>query len=319
MKPSTSTTKKQFRTSLLRWLGTVLSIVLLIYLLSKQGWDEIWRAVQHIPALYFGIAILLMLGSRLAVAGRWYALLKGAHQNLSIKETIRLVFAGLFATNFLPTTIGGDVIRLAGAVRRKLDPSITTASLLADRLVGIAGMTTLLPIGLPYLLVARETGMTNEPVQFMAFIGFNAKTRIWFTKGREFIQSTLIALLLWTKNPYSLVKALLWTYSHQVCLFTTIWVLFQGMNQPISWWVVAGLWIFNYYISLLPISINGLGVQELSIAYIYTQFGDVSTESALAMAVLIRVLFVIASLPGVIALPEIMSSGKSQTPEQSQG
>jgi uncharacterized membrane protein YbhN (UPF0104 family) len=91
------------------------------------------------------------------------------------------------------------------------------------------------------------------------------------------------------------------------------------MNQPISWWVVAGLWIFNYYISLLPISINGLGVQELSIAYIYTQFGGVSMESALAMAVLIRVLFVIASLPGVIALPEIMSSGKSQTPEQSQG
>jgi hypothetical protein len=69
---------------------------------------------------------------------------------------------------------------------------------------------------------------------------------------------------------------------------------------------------------LLPISINGLGVQELSIAYIYTQFGGVSTDSALAMAVLIRVLFVIASLPGVIALPEIMSSGKIQLPDQGQ-
>jgi uncharacterized membrane protein YbhN (UPF0104 family) len=319
VKPSTPTTKKQFRSSLLRWLGTGISVVLLVYLLSKQGWAEIWQAVQHIPPLYFGIAILLMLSSRLTVAGRWYALLKGADQNLSIKDTLRLVFAGLFATNFLPTTIGGDVIRLAGAVRRKLDPSVITASLLADRLVGIAGMTTLLPIGLPYILVVRDTGLISEPVQFMAVIGLNAKIKVWINTGREFVQSTLKALLIWIKKPSYLLKAMLWTYGHQVCLFTTIWVLFQGMNQPISWWVVAGLWIFNYYISLLPISINGLGVQELSIAYIYTQFGGVSTDSALAMAVLIRILFVIASLPGVISLPEIMSSGKPQLPEQGQG
>jgi uncharacterized membrane protein YbhN (UPF0104 family) len=316
---STPTTKKQIRSSLLRWLGTGISVALLVYLLSKQGWAEIWQAAQHIPPLYFGIAIILMLGSRLTVAGRWYALLKGADQNLSIKDTIRLVFAGLFATNFLPTTIGGDVIRLAGAVRRKLDPSVITASLLADRLVGIAGMTTLLPIGLPYLLVVRDTGLIREPVHFMVFIGLNAKIKKWFNKGREFVQSTLKALLIWINKPSSLVMALLWTYGHQICLFTTIWILFQGMNQPISWWVVAGLWIFNYYISLLPISINGLGVQELSIAYIYTQFGGVSTDSALAMAVLIRVLFVIASLPGVISLPEIMSSDKPQLPEQGQG
>jgi glycosyltransferase 2 family protein len=318
VKPSSPRTKKQLRSSLLRWLGTGISVLLLVYLLSKQGWAEIWQAVQHIPPLYFGIAILLMLGSRLTVAGRWYALLKGAKQDLSIRDTIRLVFAGLFASNFLPTTIGGDVIRLAGAVRRKLDASIITASLLADRLVGIAGMTTLLPIGLPYLLDVRDAGMVNEPVRLMTVIGFNTKIKGWFYKGREFIQSTLKALMIWIRNPSSLVKALLWTYGHQICLFTTIWVLFQGMDQSISWWVVAGLWIFNYYISLLPISINGLGVQELSIAYIYTQFGGVSTESALAMAVLIRALFVIASLPGVVALPEIMTSSKSQASLQGQ-
>ena len=231
MTQSTPTTKKQIRSSLLRWLGTGISVALLVYLLSKQGWAEIWQAVQHIPPLYFGIAILLMLGSRLTVAGRWYALLKAAHQNLSIKDTIRLVFAGLFATNFLPTTIGGDVIRFAGAVRRKLDPSVITASLLADRLVGIAGMTTLLPIGLPYLLVVHDTGLIREPVHFMAFIGLNAKIRKWFNKGREFVQSTLKALLIWIKKPSSLVMALLWTYGHQICLFTTIWILFQGMNQ----------------------------------------------------------------------------------------
>jgi hypothetical protein len=81
------------------------------------------------------------------------------------------------------------------------------------------------------------------------------------------------------------------------------------MNQTITWWAVAGLWIFNYYITLLPVSINGLGVQELSIAYIYTQFGGVSSDSALVMAIIIRLLYMLASLPGAFALQEIINSG----------
>jgi len=285
----------------------------MIFLLSRQGWVEIWRSIQSIPLSYFVIAIFLMLVSRLAVVGRWYVLLRGADQILSAWDTLRLVFAGLFASNFLPTTIGGDVVRLAGAVRRKLDPSVVTASLLADRLVGVAGMTTLLPIGLPYLLAVSETGYIREPLSCLAVIGFKNQISIWLSKGRSFIASTMKAMAVWLKRPSSLIGALAWTYGHQAALFTTIWVLFMGMEQTISWWVVAGLWIFNYYITLLPVSINGIGVQELSIAYIYTQFGGVSPESALVMAILIRLLYMVASLPGVFALPEILSPeyGKS--------
>jgi uncharacterized membrane protein YbhN (UPF0104 family) len=316
VKYSESPTKMSSNSSLFRWLGTVISIALLVYLLSKQGWTEIWQAVLSIPPLYFALAVGLILISRLATVGRWYALLKGADQNLSIKDAMMLVFAGLFATNFLPTTIGGDVIRLAGAVRRKLNPTVITASLLADRLVGVAGMTSLLPVGLPYLLAVQKAGLIQEPLSSMATLGFSEKISKWLIKAREFVASTMKAMLIWLKRPSSLIKALLWTYGHQIALFTTIWVLFKGMDQTISWWVVAGLWIFNYYITLLPISINGLGVQELSITYMYTQFGGVSPDTALVMAILIRVLYMLASLPGVIALPEILSSGKDQNSDQ---
>lgn len=288
----------------------------MIYLLSRQGWAVIWRSIQSIPPLYFFIAVLLMLISRLCVVGRWYALLKGAGQNLSIRDTTWLVFAGLFATNFLPTTIGGDVIRLAGAVKRKLDPPIVTASLLADRLIGVAGMTTMLPIGLPYLLVVPETMSLRESLSSMAAMGFKNTISIWYSKIRRFVASTMKAMLIWFKHPSSLIKALLWTYGHQMALFSTIWILFMGMDQTISWWAVAGLWIFNYYITLLPISINGLGVQELSIAYIYSQFGGVSPESALVMAIIIRLLYMLVSLPGVVALPEIFSSGHEKNSGQ---
>jgi glycosyltransferase 2 family protein len=289
----------------------------MIYLLSKQGWAEIWESIQSIPWAYFVIALVLMLISRLTVVGRWHALLRGADQKISIRDTLRLVFAGLFATNFLPTTIGGDVIRLAGAVKRKLDPPVVTASLLADRLIGVIGMTTLLPVGLPYLLAVHGTGLIREPLSAMAAVGFRDRVSSWFTKSRNFAASTFVALAIWLKRPSALLKALLWTYGHQVALFTAIWVLFMGMHQTISWWAVAGLWIFNYYITLLPVSINGLGVQELSIAYIYTQFGGVSSDSALVMAVIIRLLYMLASLPGALALPEILSTGVSANSEKS--
>jgi len=45
----------------------------------------------------------------------------------------------------LPTTIGGDVLRLAGAVRLGLSTSLAAASLVVDRLVGMTGMVLMVP------------------------------------------------------------------------------------------------------------------------------------------------------------------------------
>ncbi|MBN2257111.1 MAG: flippase-like domain-containing protein [Anaerolineaceae bacterium] len=300
--------RKPFRSSLLRWLGTLIALALLIFLLSRQGWTDICQAIQRIPTIHFLIVVGLIFLSRFAVVGRWYVLIRSAEQCLTLGETIRLVFAGLFASNFLPTTIGGDVIRLAGAVRRKKDPAVITASLLADRLVGMIGMASLLPIGLPYLLAGRATLVSDGMLFSFAVASRYTGIQKWFIKGRDFFRSTIKVLMIWIHKPASILLALLWTYGHQAAVFTIVWLLFQGMGENITWWMVAGLWIFNYFITTLPISINGLGVQELSIAYIYTQFGGVSTDSGLVMAVIIRVLYMFASLPGVIALPEIFES-----------
>jgi len=65
---------------------------------------------------------------------------------ISLAETLRLTFAGLFANNFLPSTVGGDVVRLAGAMQARYDSAISAASLVIDRLVGMAGMTLFLPL-----------------------------------------------------------------------------------------------------------------------------------------------------------------------------
>jgi hypothetical protein len=61
-----------------------------------------------------GLALVLMIISRLAVTGRWHVLLHSGGIRITPSQSFQITMAGLFANNFLPTTVGGDVIRLAG-------------------------------------------------------------------------------------------------------------------------------------------------------------------------------------------------------------
>ena len=62
-----------------------------------------------------------------------------------------------------------------------------------------------------------------------------------------------------------------------LCTFTTVWLLLAGMGEHISFWLVMGLWSATYFVTLLPISINGMGVQELAMTYFYVAIGGIST------------------------------------------
>jgi len=82
------------------------------------------------------------------------------------------------------------------------------------------------------------------------------------------------------------------------------------MGEEVSLWLIAGLWSATYFITLLPISINGMGVQELSMAFFFSSIAGISPSSALTLALLMRVIQMLASLPGVLSLPDIIAGEK---------
>jgi hypothetical protein len=302
-----------------RWLrltGTLLALALLVYLLSEQGWREIWLAIQQIAMWQLLLALALTFGSRLAVCARWHVLLRSARTEITFAQTSRLTFAGLFASNFLPTTIGGDVVRLAGAIQMGYDGAVGTASLVADRLVGMAGMAMALPFGLPAFKAVLDQAVGSRAVYPMnAAMGIassrsNSQLRKWKGILLDFANRLLQALSLWMRQPRSLLAALGYTWVHMLCLFASIWLLLQGMDDPMSFWLIAGLWSAVYFITLLPISINGYGLQEVSLAFIFARVGGISTSSALTLAILVRTLTMLASLPGAIFVPGIMAGRK---------
>jgi hypothetical protein len=309
----------------IRLAGTLLALALLVNLLGQQGWEEILLAMQKITLWQLLAALALNLVSRMAICGRWHVLLRGANLSIRFSQTVRITFAGLFASNFLPTTIGGDVVRLAGAVQLRFDSAVSTASLVVDRLVGMAGMAMALPFGLS----AFSAAFLQPQATGFHIISLSATTLPWNKRLKNkvgnwtgviilFIQRMLGSLKLWVTHPGSLLAALGFTWGHMLCIFASIWLLLYGLGEPVSFWLIAGMWSVVYFITLVPISINGYGLQEISLAFIFTRVAGVSTSTALTVAILYRTVFMIASLPGAIFVPGIMAA-RSSDPQGAQG
>jgi uncharacterized membrane protein YbhN (UPF0104 family) len=104
-----------------------------------------------------------------------------------------------------------------------------------------------------------------------------------------------------------------------LCLFGAIYIFAYDLGSHASFWEIAGLWSLTYFITLLPVSINGYGLQELSFTFFMSNVAGLSAAVSLSLAVLIRAYFILSSLPGAIFLPSIMSAMAEQKKGTSPG
>jgi len=291
---------KRNRQLILRGGGTLLAITLLLSLLYQSGWDKVLAALKRIAPQHLALALGCILISRLLITARWYVLLRSGGVKIPFKDTASLVFTGLFANNFLPTTIGGDVVRLAGAMQMGHDRAICLASIAADRVVNMIGMSLAAPLGLWQL---SQVGT----LQSLALAGFTKGARPWMEKGWNFLLRTLRSFSLWLKKPSALLLALGMALLHMLFSFSANYILIQGLGENLALWKVIGLFSLAYFVSLVPISINGYGVQELTVTVLLSQVGGISVPVSAAVAVLHRLLMMLVSLPGALTLPGVMA------------
>jgi uncharacterized membrane protein YbhN (UPF0104 family) len=280
--------------------GSLLALVLLALLVQNDELGEIRGAMQKITVVDLILVAILFLISRLAVAWRWHVLLQSGGVPIPFRNSAALTFTGLFASNFLPTTIGGDVARLAGAMQMGFDRAVCLASIAADRLIGMLGMSMALPFGLAYSWNILQLGPASSS-------GFALLQMPW-----TFIKRTLLVFSIWLKKPASLMAALVFTWIHMLCLFGSIYVFVNDLGSHISFWMIAGLWSLTYFVTLIPISINGYGVQELSFTFLMSRIAGLSPAVSLTVAVLIRAYFLLSSLPGAAFLPSALAALANQ-------
>jgi uncharacterized membrane protein YbhN (UPF0104 family) len=284
---------KRNRQLLLRSGGTLLSAILLAALIYRN-WQEVLSAIRQVSLLELLAAFGLILCSRFFTMARWHTLLRSGGVPIPFKETVSLTFTGLFASNFLPTTIGGDVVRLAGAMQMGYDRAVCLASIAADRLVNMVGMSLASPLGLVQIF---QAGAATEA----------ATTAMLWQKGWGFVRRTFESLALWIRQPLWLLLALAFALAHMLCMFSANYVLIKALGGSLPLWRVIGLFSLAYFVSLVPISINGYGWQELTISTLLSTLGSVDVSISATVAIFHRLLMMLASLPGAFTLPGILA------------
>ncbi len=115
----------------------------------------------------------------------------------------------------------------------------------------------------------------------------------------------LDSIKLWLKQPIYLLESLGFTFVHMAFFFSTIWLLLHTMQVDLSIFKIGAIYSLSYVISLFPLSIGGLGIQELAISNLFSTLGNMPLETANALALLIRLAYIVSSIPGVFFLPDI--------------
>ncbi len=296
---------KKNRRLALRWTGTIFSLLLLAWVFYSSRADiavAIKNAASPATLVNVLIAAGLILLSRLSTVARWHTLLRAAGIPIPFADTLRLTFAGLFGSNFLPTSVGGDVVRLAGAMQMGYDRAICLASIAVDRLVNMTGMSLAAPLGIYQLFQAAPAAAQSITL-----------VTLW-DKSWGFVRKTLSSLTIWLKKPLSLLIAFAFTAGNLLCTAGAYFFLIQGMGGNLPYWQAIGLVSVGYFLGLMPFTINGYGWHETIMITLFTQVAGVNSGTTAVVVVLQRLLMMLASLPGALTLPGIMAKmdGKSE-------
>lgn len=294
--------KKDLINNILRWGGTVVTLGLFLFLLQKQDWKVIWESVTHIPWFLIVCVWLLFVLRMVVNAMRWFILLQIADIKISMIESIKLVFLGLFVSNFLPSTIGGDGVRFLGLLQFEKDRTLALASIVLDRLVNVFAMLSLLPVSFlvfqgkfldilgGYPGIQGVTGALIPPLKRLL-----GKLRHWAGRFK-----------LWLESPEKILTSLLFSWIAVFIYFFGVWLIAINLGIDIRLIQVTGITVITYLITLLPISVNGYGVREVAITSLYSSMGA-SMEQALSLAIITRLLYLTTSLIGAVWLPRNIS------------
>ncbi len=284
----------------LKWLRPIVSAGLLGLLAWRTNWGQLGHAFSGMnPVLWAGAFGLYVL-SQVISAFRWQLLARPLDFDGSVTQFTGLYFIGMFFNLVLPTSVGGDVIRawyLDGRSGRRMAAFLSVA---IDRVSGlmilllVACVAVLVyPFALPALVTGSVWGMAaGLVVAFFLLPVLTRRLRLLDRLAR--IQRDVVAFL---RHPRLLVGTTVLSFGVQATNVLLVWLLGLAIGVSVP---AAYYWVFVPMVSLLtvlPISLNGMGVREGCTALFLAPLG-VSPDTAVCLALLWFTVLAAASLCG---------------------
>jgi hypothetical protein len=276
--------------------------------------SDLYALFQKVRVQTFFLAVLLYLIGQIFFVARWEAILHTLAIQISWSRLTSLHFLSLFFSFFLPTSIGGDFVRafyLSGDTKRK---GASFLSVFIDRYVALFGLILTATVAAlvsqiavnQFLLYPWLVGLSLVVffVNFAFSQGYHKYGIRMLPPRFKSYEATIFqineSLQILFKNKKTLYITLLLTAAFLVVSTGVHQLLIQDMGKVAEF---KQLLVFIPLIALaasVPVSIGGIGLRESAYVYLFSNIGFTSTES-LTLASFIFVIWLITSLPGVVA------------------
>lgn len=294
-----------------------LQIALTVLAVAVLAWVVDWRAfaaavVGADPWLLI-MTLVLLIGQRFLMAGKWAQLMRVHGVRLGLVDSWGVYSAGALAGAVLPASAGGDAVRVAWLWRRGIDAHQSAASVVVEKVLGALVGLGFAAIGIVVLshdiAAARELGRWLPAVlAAAALVAGGLLVALFYepawlarvplgAKLGGLVHRFRAALQRYGRHPGVLLGFIGLTVLENLWTFLVTWVSALALGIDVSPLHIAAAIAVTFVVTRLPISIDGIGVMEGTLALVLGLLGVPAAQSV-ALAVIGRVLVILSNLPG---------------------
>jgi len=260
------------------WAKAGVSLAVLGGLLWLLPWPRVVEAAARVtPGLWIGVLAGFTAGHLLGTL-KWRTMVNAAARGpvLDVRSAGRCYGAGLFANLYLPSIVGGDVLRGVMAGRSTGSGAVALFGGVADRVLDVTTLALLVTAGA--LLTGRRLAGWDATTVALLVVGLLAAVVVlgrvvthrplerWPARHRRRVARGLVALRRMGRVPLAALLALTLSLLVQGGFVLLNWAIGSavGIAIPLVAWFVA--WPLAKIAGLLPVSLGGLGVRDAALA-----------------------------------------------------
>jgi uncharacterized protein (TIRG00374 family) len=295
-------------------LRIIVSCALLALLITKIPVDSVQPKDTHFGTLAFLAAgVAFTLAGFILSAWRWQRVFAVFDTHVPLRTLLAHYLAGQFVGNVLPSTIGGDVLRVSRATKSTGTSDIAFASVVIERLSGFVALPLLTFLGFalePSLLQLDRSwialaiaGATVAGLVIIVVLAGSPKLAGRFATHQNwtrFIGAVHVGVDRIRREPRRAISVLVAAIAYQTSVLIAVWCAIHALGVSLPNGAVLAFLPAVASAQVLPISLSGLGIREGLLVFLLHPLG-VPTGKAIAIGLLWYGMTLVVSLLGAPA------------------
>ncbi|MDD3985740.1 MAG: lysylphosphatidylglycerol synthase transmembrane domain-containing protein [Methanobacterium sp.] len=298
-------------------LKLIVLIFLILFLFSKISINEFISSLSKINFFFLIIPILISFIGVLISTLKWKNILNFYNINESLRTLFKLYLMGSFYNNVLPSAIGGDIYKFYKLNKKFKNKKAILSSIILER--GF-GFLSLFLINIFILLFNFETIIKNSTLFFIEiiiliiniiiFIFLFIKFDLRIIKKYNFFIKifNILDSVKSIKNKKNLIFfSLLMSIIFNLLSAFSLKFIFYGLGINVSLFSLIFVSVIIHFLSIIPISLNNIGINESAYVFLFSFFGILPEISLLASLIGRSLLILFSLTGGLIILKEKLS------------